>query len=322
VKQQYILALDIGNTWLRACLADLRGKILFLKKVAVQPFWNLDQSLDHLSQLVDKVLSGCHAKSREIKGAGISFGGLVDYEKGRAILSHNFPVWKDISFCRFIEERYGFKAVMDNDANLGALAEYTFGAMKGVKNFLYLTVSTGIGGGLILAGKVYRGSTGLAGEIGHTLVLENGPPCTCGKRGCLEALASGTSLARRAKEVIKGGNRNGKMVLGLSGGNIEKITGKTLFRAAQMGDKFSLNLFRNAGRYLGMAVAQAILLLDLEKVVIGGGVANAGKILFDPIQEMLDALLLPEPKRQVRVVRSRLGEKVGLLGAIALVQRG
>jgi glucokinase len=193
--------------------------------------------------------------------------------------------------------------------------------MRCVKNFLYLTVSTGIGGGLMLDGELYRGNKGLAGEIGHTMVLENGPLCTCGKYGCLEALASGASLARRAREVIRQGNRRGKKVLSLSGGKIESITAKTLLRAARMGDPFALSLFHDAGKYLGMAIAQAVLLLDLERIIIGGGVANASKFLFNPIQETLNSLLFPEQKGSVKVIKSRLGDRSGLLGAIALAQR-
>jgi glucokinase len=220
-----------------------------------------------------------------------------------------------------IEERFGFKVFIDNDANLGALAEHACGQMRNVRNFLYLTVSTGIGGGLILDGELYRGERGLAGEIGHTLVQENGPRCTCGKSGCLEAFASGTSLARKAREEITQGNKKGNNVLKLVGGRIENITARTLLKAAQMGDPFSLQLFQGAGKYLGIAIAQAVLLLDLERVVIGGGVANAGKILFDPIQDTLNPLLLPERREAVRVIRSRLGDRAGLLGAIALAQR-
>jgi glucokinase len=321
VKPRYILGLDIGNTWMRGCLANLKGKILLIKKIAVQPSWDLDQSLKQLFGLIERVLSNSNTKRGEIKGAGISFGGLVDYKQGRAILSHNFPVWRDVPLCQLIKERFTFKAVMDNDANLGALAEHTFGQMGGVENFLYLTVSTGIGGGLILDGELYRGNRGLAGEIGHTLVQENGPRCTCGKSGCLEALASGTSLARRAREAIGEGNKSGKMVLSLSGGRIEEITAKTLLTAARRGDQFSLKLFQDTGRYLGIAIAQAVLLLDLERVVIGGGVANAGRILLNPIQDTLNFLLLPEPRSSVTVIRSRLGDRSGLLGAVALAQR-
>jgi glucokinase len=152
-------------------------------------------------------------------------------------------------------------------------------------------------------------------------VQENGPRCTCGKSGCLEALASGTSLARKAREEITQENKKGNKVLELAGGRIENITARTLLKAAQMGDPFSLQLFQDAGKYLGIAIAQAVLLLDLERVVIGGGVASAGKILFDPIQDTLHSLLLPEPREAVRVIRSRLGDRAGLLGAIALAQR-
>ena len=321
MKQRYILGLDIGNTWIRACLADLKGTIVSVRKGGVNRSWNLAQSLDQLCGLIESVLSACTAKSGEVRGAGISFGGLVDCEQGKAILSHNFPVWKNVLLCRLIEERFGCKAFIDNDANLGALAESAFGQMRNVRNFLYLTVSTGIGGGLILDGELYRGERGLAGEIGHTLVQENGPRCTCGKSGCLEAFASGTSLARKAREEITQGNKKGNKVLKLVGGKIENITARTLLKAAQMGDPFSLQLFQDAGKYLGIAIAQAVLLLDLESVVIGGGVANAGKILFDPIQDTLNPLLLPERREAVRVIRSRLGDRAGLLGAIALAQR-
>lgn len=320
MREAYILALDLGNTWFRAALASFNQKILSLKKIAVQQTWNLQETLDHLYKLIETVISDSKISEKNLMWAGISFGGLVDYLGRTAILSHNFPVWQEIPLCQLIEERFGCKALMDNDANLGALAEYTYGQRKGLRNFIYITVSTGIGGGLILNGKLYRGSKGLAGEIGHTVVLRDGPLCTCGRRGCLESLASGTSLAKRAQEEIQNGNKEGQLVLQLAGGKIEAITAKILYQAAKLGDRFSLKFFEEAGRYLGFAIAQTILLLDLEGVILGGGVISAGNIFFIHIQETLKKQLTFGPQRFVKVSKSRLGDRIGILGAIALIK--
>ena len=320
--RECLVGLDLGNTWFRSCVVTSDGELIVWRRSEVDRSRNLDQSIEQVFSLVETVLSRSTMERGKLRMAGISFGGLTDHDRGVALLSHNLLAWKDVSLCRLFEERFGIRAVMDNDGNLGALAEHTFGEMRGIKDFIYGTLSTGIGGGLILNGGLYRGSRNLAGEIGHIQVLENGPRCTCGKRGCLESLASGSSLARFARE---GDRSNGegeeKKGLGLIRRQYRGHHAKTLDLAARQRDPFSIRFLQDAGRYVVRAIAQTVVLLDLELVVVGGGVGNAGRILFDPLRETLNARLLPEPLASIRVVRSRLGDSIGLLGSIALAHK-
>jgi glucokinase len=295
------LGLDFGGTKLAAGLADETGRLLGFQRCPTDPDSGPDGAIAAMRRLVETFLSS----SARPAGVGISFGGPVDLACRRTILSHHGPGWEDFPLVERIANVWECPVVMDNDANAAALGEVRFGAGRGYGNVLYVTVSTGIGAGVILDGRLYRGSHGLSGELGHTIVLPDGPPCPCGKRGCVEAVASGPSIARAYAR---------KVGIGPSDVSAEEV-----FRRAGEGDDLARGVLYNAIRLLGIGLANAINLLDPDVVVIGGGVSRAGEALFGPLRDAVRSVCAPSPPDAVRIVPAELGDAVGVLGAVALV---
>ena len=210
-------------------------------------------------------------------------------------------------------ESTGRPVYLENDANVAALAENRLGAGRGAKNMMYITVSTGIGSGLILGGKLYVGATGAAGELGHVTMLPDGPLCGCGNRGCLESLASGTAIARRAREIAV--RPGGEGILKAARGDIAAIDASLVASAAVAGDASAAAIMRDAFEYLGIAVANVVNLLNLDMVVIGGGVARVGDILFDTVRRLVRLRSFACMARDVAIVPASLGADAGALGA-------
>lgn len=196
-----ILAVDVGNTKLALGLVDEGGRIALQKRAPTPVREGPQKAVERLIQMAREVLA---AGPEPVRGVGIAFGGMVDRERQLALVSPNFPGWESVPLPRLFREATGLPAAMDNDANAGALAEAWVGGGVGVSDFVYMTVSTGVGGALVLGGHLYRGTDGLAGEIGHLTLLPDGPPCGCGKKGCLEALVSGPAIARAAERRLAG----------------------------------------------------------------------------------------------------------------------
>jgi glucokinase len=228
----------------------------------------------------------------------------------------NLPGWKNVPLKRLIEEALSITAFLENDANAAALGEHRFGAGRGVQNMIYVTASTGIGGGLILNGQLYSGATGAAGEIGHMTVLPWGPYCGCGNRGCLEALASGTAIARDGRELVRRGVPT--LIAELAAGNPERVTAKLVAEAADRGDIEAQEILTEAMTYLGMGMANLVNLFNPELIVIGGGLTNMGEGLFGPVRRAIERRAFPAAARAAQVVPAELGDDVGVLGAVAV----
>ncbi len=212
-------------------------------------------------------------------------------------------------------------AVMDNDANAGALGEAFYGAGRNTRTLLYVNIGTGIGGGIIIDRRIYRGATTTAGEIGHTIVRWDGPLCTCGKRGCLESLCSGPSIARRARESVE----QGRDTDGLLSRRLEEtgnITSKDVFEAARAGEPCGRRIVSETANYLGIGIGNAVNLIDPERVILGGGVAEAGEILLEPVREAVRMYALPAPAQSLELVAAELGYDAGVRGALALAIHG
>ncbi len=215
-----------------------------------------------------------------------------------------------------LEEEFQIPIWVENDADLAALGEHRFGAGRGFDRLIYITVSTGIGGGIIINGQFLSGSSVSAAEIGHMVVDPDGPVCNCGGRGHLEALASGTAIARMAVERISQGEPSG--ISRLVRGDLSRVTAETVVEAAGQGDVTAQAVMRQAGTSLGMAVVSLIHIFDPEVVIIGGGVSNAGELILKPIREVIAQRAMPDFKNRARVVRSALGDDSVILGAVAL----
>jgi glucokinase len=235
----------------------------------------------------------------------------VDLAAGKVFNPPNLPGWNDVSLVSHIQSALGLPAVLENDANAAALGEFRYGAGKGVRSLVYFTVSTGIGGGIILDGKVWHGLKDAAGEVGHMTVCPDGPVCGCGSRGCLEAMASGPSIARRAREAVAAG-RSTRLR------EVPVVTSADVVRLAQEGDAVAREVWDAAVKFLGIGVAAAITILAPERVVLGGGVTRAGDFLFDPLRAEVRRRVKLVPVESVPILPAMLGPDVGILGAAAL----
>jgi glucokinase len=312
-----LLALDIGGTKLAVGVGSSTGELLGTAQTATPQRPRPQEVVDSLVELAELSLRKAGAIWKEVKAVGISFGGPVDLERSHTIACHHLPGWNNVPLVKVVQTRFHLPAVMDNDANLGALGEARFGAGRKVKDLLYMTISTGIGGGLVLGGELYRGYAGIAGEIGHTILRPGGPLCTCGRKGCLEALASGWSIAKQAKDLLAASK--GKSILREGK---EAPDAKAVAEAAGKGDKLALEVMGEAIDALGQGIAGAINLLNLPLVILGGGVAKAGDVLFLPLRKAVARYALPESWEASKVVTAELGDQGPLLGAIALAANG
>jgi glucokinase len=294
-----ILAIDIGGTQFRLAAVEPSGKLVKVVRKKTEADGGADW-------MVDQVLSAAgDLRGRfDIASIGIGFGGPVDFAGQRVINSTHVAGWDDVLLPEIISKELGIQAIVDNDANVGALGEFTFGAGKGLNSIVYYTVSTGIGGGIILNGEVFRGANGNAGELGHVPILVDGPWCACGNSGCLESLCSGPAIAARAAREIP-------ELAGQTGA-------KSVFDLARTGNRKAARIVGETAEYLGMGISATINTLAPEMVVVGGGVSKAGRLLFDPLRRCVERRVMPVHRPSVRVVRAKRGDHAVLLGAAVL----
>ncbi|HVB28395.1 MAG TPA: ROK family protein [Terriglobia bacterium] len=309
-----VLAVDIGGTRFCVALFDAEGRRLLLSEGGTEPSGGRDWMLKEIHERAQ----GLIAKSEgPVEACGISFGGPVDFRQ-QQVSSMHVSGWRGFELAQWMKDSLSLKCRVDNDANAGALGEFRYGAGRGTESILYLTLSTGIGGGLVCRGEVHRGRDSMAGELGHIPVSDAGALCSCGGRGCLETICSGTAiglrgrgLARRKPEVLP-------RTLEFSSGDPEQITAEAVFRAAGEGERGAQFIVREAARALARALLTAIRILNPDKIVLGGGVALAGRVLLDPVHEFLDEFSAPMLEYSTEVVQAELGKYSALYGAAAL----
>jgi glucokinase len=300
-----ILACDFGGTKLSAAVVETA--VL----AHPQPQWHTHQRrFSPPGATAQTDIATMIAMGWELLGGdrplavGISFGGPVDYTSGVVRLSHHVPGWENVPLQARFEEAFQAPVRVDNDANVAALGEWRFGAGRGVDDMLYVTVSTGVGGGWILDGRPYRGAAGMAGEIGHTVVDPNGPLCLCGKRGCVERLASGPYMAQD--------------MAAARGLLAEEVTGKLVAEWAEMGEETAVAILERGAWGLGVGIGNAANLLNPACVVLGGGVTKSGARWWEIIRQTARATALPEV--QFDILPAALGDDAPLWGAIALTR--
>jgi glucokinase len=248
-----------------------------------------------------------------LAGIGVSFGGPVEADGRTVRLSMHVPGWENMALADQLEREFGVPAAVANDGDAAALAEHRFGAGRGVRHMLYLTVSTGIGGGVIVDGRLHRGERAWAGEVGHMTLRPDGPPCPCGRNGCLESLASGLSVARAARERLGLEPSSPSILAALPA---DQITARDVAAAAEQGDLLARAVWEEAMGWLGVGIAAAANLLNPGRVVLGGGMTDAGALLFDPVRRVAAARAL-DPA--LEVVPAALGAEAGILGGAALM---
>lgn len=307
-------AIDLGGTNVRAVVAGLDGKI---RGDQIQPSHaaeGLEPCLASIEDAMHKATAEAGLQARDLRGIGICSAGWVDSGRGVVPAAPQLPGWHDVPLTDILHQRLGPPAFLENDANAAALGEHVFGAGRGVRHLVYITVSTGVGGGIIADGRLYGGARGSAGEIGHTVIDPNGPLCGCGNHGCLESLSSGTSIARRGAEAARRGESAALKEIAERDG---RITAAAMAKAAADGDLASREIFTEAGRFLGIALANLVNLLSPELIIIGGGVSHAHALFLPEAENTMRTLGLGEPLKYVRVTLAELGEMAGPLGMIA-----
>lgn len=307
-----MVALDIGGTKLTVGLVDQEGRRLATQVRPTDQAASPARIVDALFAMAESALAATALAWTDVAAVGVSYGGPLDYPAGRTVTCHHLPGWEDVPLRELVARRAGRPAVVDNDANAAALGEAVFGAARGCAHVLHLNVGTGIGGGVVIGGRLHRGADSMAGEVGHTLVAPDGPLCTCGRRGCLEAVAAGPAIVRAAQEALRSGEPSCLAAL-----PVEEITGRHVAEAAGQ-DALAARVMQQAGKWIGLAIAAAVNLLNPHMVVIGGGVAGAGEALFAPLRAAVSSHAVPEATRRLRIVPGALGPWDALLGAAAL----
>ncbi len=276
-----------------------------------------DAAYDQATML--RMAHGLLAQTRgRLAAIGVSFGGPVDARKGLVRLSHHVPGWQDVPLAALLAEEFAAPAAVDNDANVAALGEWRYGAGQGCDSLLYVTVSTGIGGGWVLDGRIWSGADGMAGELGHVVVRPGGTPCVCGKRGCVEAEACGPAMARKAAARLRESPHAGPILLDLAGSRPDAVTGEMVARAAQAGDPLALDVLMEGAAALGSGLAAAINLVNPAVVVLGGGVTKAGEAWWQRVRQTARAEALPQARAEI--VPAGLGDDAPLWGAAALAE--
>jgi glucokinase len=313
-QERVLLALDFGGTKLSAAVAAVgEHRWRACKQIPSPSGADARYDLDTMVALARDLLGGAAPAA-----IGVSFGGPVKAAEGLVLLSHHVPGWENVPLRERLEARFGAPAAVDNDANVAALGEWRFGAGQGCGSLLYVTVSTGIGGGWVLGGRVYHGADSLAGEIGHMTVQPGGSVCTCGRRGCLEAVAAGPAIARRARERLEEEPQRGEILRGLVASNMGTVTARHVSQAAEAGDELAQQVLEEAARWLGFGLGCAMALMNPERVVVGGGVAKSGERYFEAVRSAVRANVLTGTR--VDIGPAALGDEAPLWGAVALAE--
>jgi glucokinase len=308
-----VLALDVGGTKLAAGVVAADGDVLGRLMAPALRDEGPDSMITRQLDLGVRAVAEAGVDWSQIRAVGIACGGPLDPEAGIIQSPPNLPGWDDVPLVSIVSNALDRPAFVDNDATAGALAEWWFGAgrSRGVRHLVYLTISTGVGGGLILDGRVYRGAAGNAGELGHLTVDYLGRQCGCGRRGCLEAYASGTNIAARAVEAMAGGESS-------SLGTLSSVTARDVSEAAAAGDPLAVRIWDETTAILGSAVANILDVFNPELVVLGGGVTRSGERLLSPVREAALAQAMPPAARSAEIVLAELGDLHGVVSAAAV----
>lgn len=311
------IGIDVGGTNVKIALVDSNGKIGYSDTIPTRAEMGYEYTVNNMKQAIRDLLTETKLSPKDIEGIGFGLPGQVDFKSGIVRLITNIPGWVEIPLAKMIEDEFHIPTRIDNDVRCAALGELNFGAGKGCENLICITVGTGIGSGLIVNGKLVRGASNAAGEIGHIkLQMQDGPICGCGDIGCLEAFASGPSIVAMAEEYIMGGKST--KYREMANGN--DITPFIVAEAAKAGDAVARRIYTKMGEYIGIGLASVVNLLNPEKIIIGGGVAGAGDILFTPLKETLKKRAMKIAGDTVEVVPAQLGNTAGVIGASLLIE--
>jgi len=308
-----VLAIDLGGTKIITALISNKGQVMAREYHLTLADEGPQSVIKRILFAINHLLGLSNIDSSQLDSISIAAAGAIDFDKGLITSSPNLPGWNDIPLRDTVRRKYKVNTLLINDANAAALGEHHFGAGKGVNNLILLTLGTGIGGGIIINGRLYSGSCGSAGEIGHTTIDVNGPRCSCGNIGCLEMLASGRAVAKEALRRIRQGERSS--LTEIVEGNIENITAEKVSIAAQGGDSLAVEVVLRAATYLGVGMVNLVNIFNPEMIIVGGGMAKMGDLLLNPARQVVRERAFQLSAGAVRIVPAQLGDNAGVLGA-------
>ncbi len=319
-SEKYVVGVDMGGTKILAAIITGDGTILSRAKTATKAHKDPTQVIGRIADCINKAIKQAGLSKASIQSVGIGAPGPLDPKDGVIIFAPNLN-WYNVPLKKELESRLNIPTFLDNDVNVGTVGEFTHGAGQGANSLVGIFVGTGIGGGIILNGKLFHGTNKTAGEIGHMIVKANGPKCNCGNSGCLEAISSRTAITKKIrKAVLKQGRKS--HILELNDGNLDNIRSKTLAKAVASGDKVTIKVIRRTAKYLGIGIASVVNFLNPEMIILGGGVVEALDDEFiKRIRKFAKAYALPNTMDGIEIVTAKLGDDAGVIGASVLARQ-
>jgi len=316
MSKDYYIGIDIGGTKVLSALADSEGKIINKAQNPTEADKGEDVIISNIEDSIERVIKNSKIGKEEVKRIGVGSPGPLDLNKGVIIENSNLA-WTNVPIVEILEDITGIEVILENDANAAALGENQFGAGQAADHMVYLTISTGIGGGIIINRKIFHGGKGNAGEVGHmTLIPDSDYQCGCGNYGCFEAVASGTAIARRGRESITA--HQDSLIYEYSEGNPDVVDAPLIAAAAREGDQEAIRIFKLTGQLLGVGIANVVNLFDPEIILLGGGVMHAQDLFMDELKASLKERALKPNLKKLQLKDAKLGKDTGVKGAIAV----
>ncbi|MGI6083180.1 MAG: ROK family protein [Limnochordia bacterium] len=314
-EERVAIGVDVGGTTFSVALVDRQGKILFLDEAETLAEQGAEAVVERIIASIRRLLDKAEVGPEGLAGIGMGIPGLHDRERGVVITSPNLK-WENVPIRDRVRSVIDTNFYMDGDVRVAAIGERYFGAAADCDNFIFVTLGTGIGSGIFIDGRLYRGPNGYAGEVGHQTIVEAGPRCGCGNYGCVEALAGNKGIIERARQALQ--DEDAPLLMQEIGGDLSRITPAALYRAAVAGCSLSRRVLADTGRYVGTAMANLVNVLNPQRIIIGGGVAQAGDMILGPLRDTIKERAMGPNAETVEVVPAGLGNKAGMLGAASM----
>lgn len=310
------IGVEIGVDFISAVLTDFVARILWRQRIPTNPDEKQEAIIQKAEEIVEKALAIGKAHGLSPLGIGLGVPGLVNIQEGTLVFAPNLR-WFNVPLRQMWAQRFGIPVYVENEANAAALGEYYFGNARDVQNLIYLSAGVGLGGGIIIKGRLFRGSNGYAGEIGHMTVDPNGEPCGCGKRGCWETMVGPRAIVRRVRRALESGKESS--ILSAVGNDLNQIDMNVVVQAAQAGDPVARAALEEVGVYLGIGISNLVNAFNPEMVVLGGALTLASSFLLPVIEETVRVHALPQPREALTIIPSAHGADACVMGAVALV---
>lgn len=315
-----LIGVDVGGTKVSLCIGDSEGVIHVSKRVATDSLGSPKTGLPKIVELIGDLLRDENVEMEDIRAIGLALPGPVSTKKEMILNPPNMPKWVNVPIVQYLREKLGRPVFMDNDANAGALGEWEFGGAKHVNNLVYLTMSTGMGGGVIVDGKLLQGATDTAGEVGHYILDPNGPKCPCGQRGCFEAFCGGLNASHLLQERVKKNKKS--LILKEADGNVEAIDMKCLLSAVKKSDPLALEFWEEYIERFAQGIGILLQTLNPDAIILGTIAAHNKQLVMHPLREALPRYAWKAPLEHCRIEPTELGSDLGKLGALAVALKG